>query len=884
MERRTFVAHGRLAAREIRLRAARERAHGTQVLTFEQLVARLAGGFSAPVGLEALREAIRLALPETPLGELESIKSLPGMVGAAADTLRKVWRSGLCLAELAGRHPRLAALAALEGAVLERLPQEAKVPAQLVAMARTRLVHAPAAVGPVDIVGISELSPCWRPFLGQLAETVPVTWHAGPRPVPDWLAGTAVRIVTSAAASPALTAISAASELHEAVEALRWARELVVSGRARPEEIAIASTTPSAYDHAFLALRSDANFELAFVHGVPVTAARDGQAAAALAEAVVRGPSHARLRRLAALANDEATPLGQLPEGWLRVLPAEAPLATPRAWDRLLRRLQAEDWPDGRDHTPVLRSAIELLLAGPAAAAEAGETLLRGGALRIWRKALLTGHPAALDTAIADLRQDDGLEPPRSIAWMPAAALAASPRPFVRLLGLTSSDWPRRIAEDRLLPDHIVPSAELEPLTVAAADRRDFETILATSGREVVLSRARRDAEGRLLGKSPLSRGRAETYLRRNRIPPHALSETDRLVARPAEFRATAEAAAAAACWADWQARQLTPHDGVLRPGHPALGAALERVQSANSLALLLRNPLGFAWRYALRIAPSETLAEPLVLDALQTGTLLHEMLDETVRALEAAEGFAAASPERIAEELHAACGRIARQWEEAQPTPPALIWRQTLGELSALAARALHGRPAPLPGQRSFTEVPFGGQDVRHEVAGPWDPASPVTIPGTPFSVRGSIDRLDLSGAGDQARVTDYKSGRMPRDEVVLGGGKELQRCLYAYAVAALLGDHIQVEAALEYVREGENGWRQLPDPPGTLVTLAAHLRAAHENLASGRALPGTAAAGDYDDLCFALPANARNGYCRRKEQAVAAALGPAAAIWEEA
>jgi hypothetical protein len=44
--RRTIVVHGRLAMRELRLAAARERRHGLQIMTFEQLAARLAGAFS----------------------------------------------------------------------------------------------------------------------------------------------------------------------------------------------------------------------------------------------------------------------------------------------------------------------------------------------------------------------------------------------------------------------------------------------------------------------------------------------------------------------------------------------------------------------------------------------------------------------------------------------------------------------------------------------------------------------------------------------------------------------------------------------------------------------------------------------------------------------
>ena len=75
--RRTVIAHSRLAMRELRLDAARVRRHGLQVMTFEQLAARLAGGFSRPNDDDALREAIGSVLPHTGLGELDAIKVLP---------------------------------------------------------------------------------------------------------------------------------------------------------------------------------------------------------------------------------------------------------------------------------------------------------------------------------------------------------------------------------------------------------------------------------------------------------------------------------------------------------------------------------------------------------------------------------------------------------------------------------------------------------------------------------------------------------------------------------------------------------------------------------------------------------------------------------------
>ena len=242
--RHTIIAHSLLRMRELRLEAARGRRHGLQIMTFEQLAARLAGGVAQPVDDEALREAITAVLPETALGELDGIKGLPGMVGAAADTLRKAWRAGVELQARSGEHPRLQSTASLEAAVLDALPPAMMRPADLVAAARARLEHAPALFGPVEIVGITELSPVWRPLLHALATHVPVRWIAGPRPVPDWLDGAAIEIVRADAEAAAVAAVSAATAYHEAIEAMRWARQLLASGRAEPADIAIASATP----------------------------------------------------------------------------------------------------------------------------------------------------------------------------------------------------------------------------------------------------------------------------------------------------------------------------------------------------------------------------------------------------------------------------------------------------------------------------------------------------------------------------------------------------------------------------------------------------------------------------------------------------------------
>lgn len=875
--RRTAVVFGRLQARELRLSAARGSEAGLRVTTIEQLASRLAGGFLHPVDDEALRGALQLALVQTDLRELNSIKALPGMVDACVSTFRKIWTAGIDLS--AGTHSRLTALQILESAILPFLPAGMKRPGELAQEALARLHHAPAVLGAVDVHSMTELEPCWRPLLIQLASVTPVRWISGPRSVPAWLAGTDIGVVSSPAATPQVQTVSAASALHEAVEAMRWARELIAKGVARPCEIAIASTTPGEFDDHLLALRADANLALHFVHGIKVTACRDGQTAAALADVLLRGLSQRKLRRLAALLKSSGGPVSELPEGWLSVLPADAPLSSAASWQKLLDSLGAQEWPGQVDLTPQLRSIVELLQAGPAGAAAVGAALLRGRAAGIWMKSLAAGPPQSLELTLHSMREEDGLEPCESVAWMPAAHLAASPRRFVRLLGLNSSRWPRRSSEDRLLSDHIVPPEHLEPLPVSEADRRDFETIMRTCEAQVVLSYSRRDGDGRLLGLSSLLQGMPQpAYLRRHRKAEHAFSESDRLASRSDEFITTAQAVAADQCWRNWWQTSITTHDGHIRAHHPVVVAALSRRQSASSLALLLRNPIGFMWSYGMKMRAPELLEEPLVLNPLEFGNLVHEVLDVALQTnvRQVAQG----DQPNLHDAVDSAIAEVRTRWEALNPVPPDFIWRRTLSDVGSLAKFALESTHQHDPQWMSYSEVAFGGSARKTEAPLPWDASREVAIPGTPFRINGYIDRLDLAPSNAQAVVTDYKTGKAPSDSIVLNGGKELQRCLYAFAVNALLGEQVEVQPSLLYLRAQQSF--RMEEPQTTLTVLQGYLSAAHASLVAGCALPGIAAADMYDDLAFALPANAAASYCKRKKAAVEELLGSATEVWE--
>ena len=882
--RRTIITFGRLAMRKLRLEAARKGVLGLQIMSIEQLAARLAGGFLLPIDKDRLRDAIRTVLPRTDLGELESIKELPGFVRASADTLSKAWLSGIDLKARSAEHPRIAAIASLEQAILEELPANLLRPFDLANKAIARIEHAGAIFGDIEINGLTELSPCWRGLLQAVGTHTAVEWVAGPRKVPDWLDDSSIHIQESAPETPAKSCVSAATAYHEAIEAVRWARELIASGKAKPQEIAIAATATADYDDHLLALGADANLDIHFAHGVNLAASRDGQAAAALADVLLRGLSQTRFRRLASILSRYPGPFEALPEGWIGVLPSEAPLTSLNAWTNLINGLSPEDWPDQNDQGKHLLELIEILDQGKDRAAEIGDALLKGLPLSIWRRALLLGPPASLELSLETLRTDDSLDPNNSIIWAPASSLAAAPRPYVYLLGLNSGRWPHVAFEDRLLSDHIIPTTDLEPLPINLADTRDFETILATTASEVVLSRARRDSEGRRLGRSALLQGYPEEkYLRRNRVPEHAFSEADRLIARQEEFQTLPQAKSAHTCWRNWHRYdEITPHDGLIRSDHPVVHKILANTQSASSLRLLLRNPLGFVWRYGLGLRFSDTGEDPLTLDALAMGDLVHETLERALRALEGNAGFANSGESEITSAISDAIAKVAEKWEFERPIPPKSVWQQTLEDARDLSGVALlRKRDEALT--RAYAEVPFGSAKSKSDAPLPWDQESTVEIPQTGFRISGYIDRLDLSEDDQRASVRDYKTGKPPKvtdaRPFILDGGKELQRCLYAYAVKAMLGEDTQIQAALHYLRGDVE--LALEDPENTMEDLGGYLQFAIENFVRGGCTIGEGSGETYDDFAFALPANAANIYCKRKKAAALECVREAAEIW---
>jgi hypothetical protein len=882
MNRRTIVIEGPLAFRMRRLDAARRSESGIQIMTLPQVAARLAGGFVRPPRSEDLDPAIRKALEAGGFGDLENIRGLPGMTRSVAWTLTRVWNADVALADRARDSARLRDLATIETRVRANLSLGVLTPRDLRDAALARLDHAPAVLGAVELDHVVQVGPVWQPLLNALTGNVRLTWRNPGATDIAWFAGGVESDPRPAPTAPQI--VSCATPRAEAVEALRWMRELMASGRAHPEEIAICATATEDWDDHMLVLATDAGLPVHFSHGVPALASREGQACGALADVLLKGLSQDRVRRLLGHAGGRTPALENLPSTWAQGLQPGAALFELDQWRRALDEAHPRRT-DGVDVRPIVTPVLEQLAKGPSAAEDVGRLLLGSAGRALWIEALRRAPPQALEFSLQELRLPDGRDPGACAVWCPAGHLAAAPRRFVRLLGMTTRSWPRRAGEDPLIPSHILTREVLDSVSITDQDRRAFDVITAHADGGCVLSRSRRNVQGGLQAASPLvPRGARTIVLKRARIPSHAFSEADRLLARPEEASASPSLRAADACWQDWRNSSVTSHDGRVRPDHPIIARAFGQVQSAKSLRLMLRDPLAFLWRYALGWRSLVEDEQPLSLDARAYGELVHEMLKRAVDALEPNPGYGRAARHEIEAVLVAACVAIGSQWPLERSVPPLLLWRHTLAAARDLALTALTLDEPFQPNTRSWTELAFGREEDDPDAAADllWPPNAEVIIPGAGVRIRGSIDRLDFNSARNGVRVSDYKTGAEPpkANEIVLRGGAEVQRVLYALAARQLVPDNPRVIARLVFLGADQPKPHRLLDVDQAIANIGTHLSAAGDLLRRGGALPGPDAREDWNDFRLALPA-ARTTYFQTKQAALGRAFGDFARIW---
>ncbi|RUW00686.1 PD-(D/E)XK nuclease family protein, partial [Mesorhizobium sp. M1A.F.Ca.IN.022.05.2.1] len=131
------------------------------------------------------------------------------------------------------------------------------------------------------------------------------------------------------------------------------------------------------------------------------------------------------------------------------------------------------------------------------------------------------------------------------------------------------------------------------------------------------------------------------------------------------------------------------------------------------------------------------------------------------------------------------------------------MLWLDTIEEARRRAHRGLTIDERFGQGTRSFSEVPFGNPQSPAERIDPWDQRQEVVIGQSGIRLKGRIDRVDVKADRRGVRMSDYKTGLTPRNirDVILDGGAEVQRALYAITIRQLIPEANTIITRLVYL-----------------------------------------------------------------------------------
>lgn len=257
--------------------------------------------------------------------------------------------------------------------------------------------------------------------------------------------------------------------------------------------------------------------------------------------------------------------------------------------------------------------------------------------------------------------------------------------------------------------------------------------------------------------------------------------------------------------------RAWTPHDGlVTAPEALAAHRLHARAYSASALQRYATCPYQFYLSTILRLEPREEAMPLTTLDPLTRGSMVHEMLADSMRAF-IAKGWAPMTDANLDDAYAIADGivtRVAGEYEDRCVPPIVRVWQDAVAAIRRDVHEWVHQLPRDAAAWTPTgveIGVGFSGGFGRDQASRREDVALPD---GT--RLHGVVDLLER-GPGDEWRITDYKTGRYRLDQhVVVNGGRTLQPILYAMAVEAAFGG--RVTASRLYYCTDDGGYHQHP------------------------------------------------------------------------
>ncbi len=258
-----------------------------------------------------------------------------------------------------------------------------------------------------------------------------------------------------------------------------------------------------------------------------------------------------------------------------------------------------------------------------------------------------------------------------------------------------------------------------------------------------------------------------------------------------------------------WGKKKFTGYDGIL-DSDEALQVLRERysIYKRSISPTRLETYATCPYRYLLNVIMGvEALIEPekeITLTHLDKGKLIHDILYEFYSDLKKERGMSLRLRKEDLERLLETARKKFNEFEQIGVTGFSMMWEmETKGMLDCL--RDFFNKELEetefIP---TYFEVRYGMKpyDLKESEISTEEPVL-LHIGNNTLSLKGKIDRIDLTQDRKKGRVRDYKTGKISAKDNSFQGGRTLQLPLYLLAARQLLGrihQGIEIESAEYY------------------------------------------------------------------------------------
>lgn len=251
--------------------------------------------------------------------------------------------------------------------------------------------------------------------------------------------------------------------------------------------------------------------------------------------------------------------------------------------------------------------------------------------------------------------------------------------------------------------------------------------------------------------------------------------------------------------------------DGIVDPDAATLAVlATQRLAARSYSPSALQHFAACPYRFLLhgifRLRPREEKVALERMDPLTRGALFHEAQFRLFRALQTAELLPMSAPNaaRVVEIADGVLDGVAAEYEEKLAPAIGRVWRSEIEDLRI----DLHGWIQQAAGERggwtpAHFEFSFGMETSAHRDAAS---VTAEAVLDNGVRLRGAIDLIERHGTRGTLRITDHKTGKLPKPgPTYVGGGAYLQPLAYGMAAEALLGKAVEGSRLFYCTQRGE-------------------------------------------------------------------------------